>query len=270
MEKLVKTVNVSAEDPREIAKFLKTAINELKKEIPELNRGCCGYLAYKIAELLISNHIFAFKFGTIMPLWSKTGLKAFEHVWIEIELYDGDVTHIIELNKRETNKKVEIEYIRQFYVMPALKESLKKEHSWAWGPSLNEENKSKIDEKLSMYMKEKTVHYARDCGQAGELIAENIRACSILSDKNIITPFTIEDKKELKNRWIVNKESTKQDMISDVDSVGIFLMSTRKWISFVGLLERYTFNDGTSCGKITKGKQIGCHSKVDCKHFIKK
>jgi hypothetical protein len=264
------TVTMVKENPRSLIGFLFTAVKELKKEIPDLNQGCCGYLAFKIAELLISNNIYSFSFGTIFPLWSHTGLKAFSHIWVEIELSDGDTVNTIHLNKREGGRKnVEIENVRQFYMMPALEKSLTKENSWAWGKSLTEENKSKIDKKLSLFMKEKTIHYAKDCKHAMEFVGENIRACGKLSGKDTIEPFTIENSNTMIERWIENKESRKQDVIAEVNIEGIVLMSTRKLISFVGLLERYTFLDKEPCGIIKKAKRIGCHSKVDCEHFIK-
>ena len=71
---------------KELIKFLKLTVEQLKTEIPRLNKGCCGYLAYKIANLLIENEFYSFTFGTITPLWSKTGLKSFEHIYLRNQL----------------------------------------------------------------------------------------------------------------------------------------------------------------------------------------
>lgn len=253
---------------KELIKFLKLTVEQLKTEIPRLNKGCCGYLAYKIANLLIENEFYSFTFGTITPLWSKTGLKSFEHIWISIEIYDGDTKKHIELNKSQIKK--ETEYVKQFYMLPALEKAIREENKWAWGESFTNENKAKIDGKISLYMKEKKVHYARECKNAMEKVGENIYACNKLSDPDITFPFKTENSEEILNKWIVNKESGKQDIVASIDTVGVILMSSKKWISFVGLLERYTFLSGDPCGKTIKGKRIGCHSKINCEYFIKK
>jgi hypothetical protein len=270
MKEEIRTITMVKENADEVIRFLNAAIKKLKEDIPDLNKGCCGYLALKIGGLLISNKIYSFSFATILPLWSHSGLKAFSHIWIILELCDGDTIKIVQLNKGETKKKrTEIEVIKQFYLMPALENSLMKENSWAWGKSLTNENRLKIDKALSSFMKEKTIHYAKDCKNAMELVGENIRACAKLSGKDRVEPFTIQNVDLMKNKWVENKESGKQDVIAEITELGVILMSNKKLISFVGLLERYVFLSKSPCGVVIKAKRIGCHSKVDCEHFVK-
>ena len=258
---------VSQEEANKLIKFLETILASITIEIKDLNKGCCGYLAYKIAEFLLENNYYSFQFGVTNPLWSKTGLKAVGHTWIEIYIDDADTVKIVEINKG--GKKKNAEFVRHFYMMPALKESLSDENNWAWGPSLTKENKSIIDKKLAWYMKTKTLQYAKDCDKAGELIAENIYACKILSDVSIIVPFTKEDEELILYKWVTNIESGKMDVIKEVRENGVLLTSLKE-ISFVGLLERYHLGQQKNpCGKLKKGKQIGCHSKVDCEYYKK-
>lgn len=250
----------------ELIEFLIETTDQIKKEISDLNRGCCGYLAFKIAEILIQNGIFSFHFGTIQPLWSKTGLKSFKHIWIEIEIDDTDTVKVIELNRG--NAKGQVEFVKQFYMMPALKEAISEENKWAWGPAFTNENKIKINEKLAEYMKTRTLYYAKDCDNAGIEIGEKIYACKILSDQPKTVPFSVKEAGFLVNKWIYNIESGKSDIIISANERGVILMSSKKEISYVGLLERYHIgSDKQKCGKLELGKQIGCHTKVDCPHF---
>lgn len=261
-------INISKSNEKELIIFLESAIIELKSIIKNLNSGCCGYLALKIAELLIENEIYSFQFGVIGPLWSRTGLKAFKHIWVELYIDDCDTLKIVELNKGKGKKDIEL--IKQFYMMPALRLAFEKENDWAWGPALTEENKSIIDNKIAEYMKSKTLHYAKNCKNAGEEIGQNIFACKMLSNPDKTIPFSIDDKDTILYKWIQNIESGKMDVIKEVKENGVILTSLKE-ISFVGLLERYYLGQQKEpCGKILRGKQIGCHTKIDCEYYKQK
>jgi len=69
-------------------------------------------------------------------------------------------------------------------------------------------------------------------------------------------PFTWEDRDLLRGRWIKSKEDDKELMIIGFSKEEVFLIHTDQGdIYHKGVLDFYTFLDGTPCGKLVEEEE---------------
>ena len=118
--------------------------------------------------------------------------------------------------------------------------------------------------------KYKTIHYAKDCKNAKELIGDLIYYCPKISDPDKILPFSFKDTDKIILKWIKNKVTKQLEVIKETHENGIKLLNKDRIISYEELLETHQFMNEMPLGIVIPGKKIGCHSQLNCKYFVKK
>lgn len=62
-------------------------------------------------------------------------------------------------------------------------------------------------------------------------------------------PFTFEDREFLRGKWVANKDTGVESMITFIGKNTAF---ATRYVSYIDLLERFIFLDGSPCGKLVE------------------
>jgi len=69
----------------------------------------------------------------------------------------------------------------------------------------------------------------------------------VVGKKDVLEPFTLKNKNMLRNKWIVNKNSSQEYLIVGITDKGVFL-GCGTHLTYEQLFEDYSFLNGSCCG----------------------
>jgi len=127
--------------------MLTNAIKEVEKEvknaIPAINYGGCAYLAYFLAERLMSIGEYDFQFILNGPKWDKNGFKTCRHMWISLRKDDGISVSWVDFNKGSTAKGERVISVDSYIFIKTLKDAISWRNRSNWS-SLYERKNNRI------------------------------------------------------------------------------------------------------------------------------